>query len=103
MGDAVVDGAKGMAVDTAGQYAAHQIGQAYRGKTPETATKSPGNKTIGQTGQPQVPDVPKMDYITHKEEPLRDVQQLAGHTSLQMTQSYIDGDAEARRKVVELI
>jgi len=34
---------------------------------------------------------------------LRDVQQLAGHSSLQMTQSYIEGDAEAKRKVVELI
>ena len=34
---------------------------------------------------------------------LRDVQQLAGHTSLQMTQSYIEGDNEAKRKVVQLI
>lgn len=34
---------------------------------------------------------------------LRDVQQLAGHTSLQMTQSYIEGDNDAKRKVVELI
>jgi len=34
---------------------------------------------------------------------LRDVQQLAGHASLQMTQSYIEGDNEAKRKVVELI
>lgn len=34
---------------------------------------------------------------------LRDVQQLAGHTSLQMTQSYIEGDSEAKRKVVQLI
>ena len=34
---------------------------------------------------------------------LRDVQQLAGHTSLQMTQRYIDGDEEAKRKVVDLI
>lgn len=34
---------------------------------------------------------------------LRDVQQLAGHTSLQMTQSYIEGDNEAKRKVVDLI
>ena len=34
---------------------------------------------------------------------LRDVQQLAGHTSLQMTQSYIEGDAEAKRKVIQLI
>ncbi len=34
---------------------------------------------------------------------LPDVQQLAGHTSLQMTQSYIEGDNEAKRKVVELI
>ena len=34
---------------------------------------------------------------------LRDVQQLAGHASLQMTQSYIEGDNEAKRKVIELI
>ena len=34
---------------------------------------------------------------------LRDVQQLVGHTSLQMTQSYIEGDSEAKRKVVQLI
>ena len=34
---------------------------------------------------------------------LRDVQQLAGHTSLQMTQSYIEGDNDAKRKVVELL
>ena len=34
---------------------------------------------------------------------LRDVQQLAGHASLQMTQSYIEGDNEAKRKVVDLI
>ena len=34
---------------------------------------------------------------------LRDVQQLAGHTSLQTTQRYIEGDAEARRRVVDLI
>jgi integrase/recombinase XerD len=34
---------------------------------------------------------------------LRDVQFLAGHSSLQTTQRYIDGDSEARRKVVDLI
>lgn len=34
---------------------------------------------------------------------LRDVQQLAGHTSLQMTQRYIEGNTEAKRKVVDLI
>ena len=34
---------------------------------------------------------------------LRDVQQLAGHKSLQMTQSYIDGDSEAKRRVVDMI
>lgn len=28
---------------------------------------------------------------------------IAGHTSLQMNQSYIEGDNEAKRKVVELI
>lgn len=34
---------------------------------------------------------------------LRDVQALAGHSSLAVTQRYIDGDAEARRKVVDLV
>lgn len=33
---------------------------------------------------------------------LRDVQMLAGHSSLAVTQRYIEGDSEARRKVVEL-
>lgn len=34
---------------------------------------------------------------------LRDVQWLAGHSSLQTTQRYIDGDNDARRKVVDLV
>jgi integrase/recombinase XerC len=34
---------------------------------------------------------------------LRDVQQLAGHASLSMTQRYIEGDSEAKRKLVNLI
>lgn len=34
---------------------------------------------------------------------LRDVQQLAGHASLQMTQNYVEEDAEAKQKVVQLI
>ena len=34
---------------------------------------------------------------------LRDVQQLAGHASLQMTQGYIEGDCEAKRRVVDMI
>ena len=33
---------------------------------------------------------------------LRDVQELAGHTSLAMTQRYIEGDTEAKRKLVAL-
>lgn len=33
---------------------------------------------------------------------LRDVQALAGHSSLAVTQRYIDGDSEARRKIVDL-
>ena len=33
---------------------------------------------------------------------LRDVQILAGHSSLAVTQRYIEGDSEARRKVVDL-
>jgi integrase/recombinase XerD len=34
---------------------------------------------------------------------LRDIQFLAGHSSLQTTQRYIEGDSEARKKVVNLI
>lgn len=34
---------------------------------------------------------------------LRDVQHLAGHTSLQTTQRYIEGDSDARKRVVDLI
>jgi integrase/recombinase XerD len=31
------------------------------------------------------------------------VQQLAGHASLDMTQRYIEGDSDAKRKLVNLI
>ncbi len=34
---------------------------------------------------------------------LRDVQELAGHTSLATTQRYIEGDTEAKRNVIKLI
>jgi integrase/recombinase XerD len=34
---------------------------------------------------------------------LRDVQKLAGHTSLAMTQRYIEGDTEAKCKLVALL
>jgi integrase/recombinase XerD len=34
---------------------------------------------------------------------LRDVQQLAGHASLNMTQRYIEGDSDAKRKLIALI
>lgn len=34
---------------------------------------------------------------------LRDVQILAGHSDLSITQRYIDGEAEAQRRVVELV
>ena len=34
---------------------------------------------------------------------LRDVQQLAGHTSLTMTQRYIEGDSDVKRKLIALI
>jgi integrase len=34
---------------------------------------------------------------------LRDVQMLAGHSSLAVTQRYIEGDSKARRKVVDLL
>ena len=34
---------------------------------------------------------------------LRDVQMLAGHSSLAVTQRYIDGDNDARRKIVDLV
>ncbi|MCW5675343.1 MAG: site-specific integrase [Xanthobacteraceae bacterium] len=34
---------------------------------------------------------------------LRDVQLLAGHSSIEVTQSYIDGDTDAQRRLVSLI
>jgi integrase len=34
---------------------------------------------------------------------LRDVQQLAGHRSIETTQGYIDGDGDAQRRLVRLI
>ena len=34
---------------------------------------------------------------------LRDVQMMAGHASLQMTQTYIEGDSQSRSKVVNLL
>jgi integrase/recombinase XerD len=34
---------------------------------------------------------------------LRDVQQLAGHRSLKTTQGYIDGDADAQRRLIRLL
>ena len=34
---------------------------------------------------------------------LRDVQHLAGHSSLQTTQRYIEGDSEAMKRVVDLV
>lgn len=34
---------------------------------------------------------------------LRDVQCLAGHSSLQTTQRYIEGDSEARKRIVDLV
>jgi integrase len=33
----------------------------------------------------------------------RCIQELAGHTSLAMTQRYIEGDTEAKRKLVALL
>jgi integrase len=34
---------------------------------------------------------------------LRDVQQLAGHQSIEQTQAYIDGSARAKRRLIDLI
>jgi len=34
---------------------------------------------------------------------LRDIQQLVGHKSLQTTQRYIEGDSDAKRKLVDMI
>jgi len=34
---------------------------------------------------------------------LRDVQQLAGHASLQTTQRYIEGNSDAKRRMIDLI
>ncbi|MCK5296307.1 MAG: site-specific integrase [Alphaproteobacteria bacterium] len=34
---------------------------------------------------------------------LRDVQQLAGHSSIEMTQRYIEGDTPAKRRLVQML
>ena len=34
---------------------------------------------------------------------LRDIQLLAGHRSIEVTQSYIDGDSQAKRRLVALL
>ena len=34
---------------------------------------------------------------------LRDIQMMVGHSSLQTTQRYIEGDSESQKKVVDLI
>ena len=34
---------------------------------------------------------------------IRDIQELAGHTNLRTTQRYIDVDADAQRKVVQML
>ena len=43
------------------------------------------------------------DKITEAGGSLRDVQQLAGHTSLNTTQRYVDGSDEAKRRVMKLL
>ena len=35
--------------------------------------------------------------------PLRDVQELAGHSSLATTQRYVQGDTAAKRKLVDMV
>ena len=34
---------------------------------------------------------------------LRDIQQLVGHRSIKTTQGYIDGDADAQRRLIKLL
>lgn len=41
--------------------------------------------------------------ILHTGGSLRDVQELAGHRSIQTTQGYIEGDGEAQRRLIRLI
>ncbi len=41
--------------------------------------------------------------IMHAGGSLRDVQELAGHRSIQTTQGYIEGDGRAQRRLIRLI
>jgi len=41
--------------------------------------------------------------ITQAGGSLRDVQQLAGHRSIEQTQAYIDGSAKAKRRLISLL
>jgi integrase/recombinase XerD len=41
--------------------------------------------------------------ITQAGGSLRDIQELAGHSSLATTQRYIEGDTDAKRKVIGLL
>ena len=46
---------------------------------------------------------PRAQLALHGCQCRRDVQALAGHSSLAVTQRYIDGSEDARAKVVELV
>jgi site-specific recombinase XerC len=44
-----------------------------------------------------------MSGVPERGRSLKDVQELAGHSSLGTTQRYIEADADAQRKIVDLI
>jgi integrase len=71
-------------------------------------TRHPERDTLGMTGCSSHSG--RRTFITRAAwkvsdvgESIRDVQQLAGHTSLAAIQRYIEGSSDAKRRLVEIV
>ena len=72
----------------------HWFKQVYRALRLDGCSSHSGRRTFITTAAKRIIEVGGS---------MRDVQQLAGHASLHTTQGYIEGDTEAKRKVVQLV